>query len=225
METDLLFARHGEAHCNLRRVAGGEIGCTGLTERGRDQARQLGRRLRRMHDDQPFDAVYVSSRRRARETAELATGGLGVPVTVEPALAGPQHGVADGRPWTEIWAAFGASPGDEPDRPFAEGAESWNQYLARAMAALGEIIERHPEQRVLVVAHAETVEAAHTRFLRLPSRPGVGFAVAHCSITWWSHRAPEFGAARWQLVKHNSTRHLDQIESAHLTPAARESGP
>lgn len=218
MDTDLLLVRHGEAHCNLAGIAGGDVGCTGLTERGRDQARRLGQRLGGFHAGRPFDALYTAPRQRVRETAELVVRHLDLPVTVEPMLSGPHHGAADGRAWTEIWAEFGSSPADQPDRPFADGAESWNQYLARATSCLKRIVTQHAEQRVLVVAHAETVEAAHTLFLRLPAGPDhqVGFTVAHGSITWWSYRTPQIGAARWHLVAHNTTCHLDQPASNDL---------
>lgn len=47
IETELLLARHGEAECNVRGVAGGDLGCTGLTGRGRVQAARLAGRLYR----------------------------------------------------------------------------------------------------------------------------------------------------------------------------------
>lgn len=37
--TKLLLVRHGEAHCNVAGLAGGENTCTGLTARGRVQVR------------------------------------------------------------------------------------------------------------------------------------------------------------------------------------------
>jgi probable phosphoglycerate mutase len=208
METDLVLVRHGEAHCNLLGVAGGDRGCTGLTGRGREQAHRLGGRLAQLHARRPFDVVFVAPRRRVRETADLATAGLGVPAVVEPRLSGPAHGEADGLPWTRIWAEFGGSPADRPDQPFAPGAESWNQFVDRATSCLTEILVGHAGHRVLVVGHAETVEAAHTLLMGLP--PGrAAFVVAHASLTWWSHRQPQVGAARWHLISHNATCHLD----------------
>ena len=35
----LILTRHGEAHCNVAGIAGGDRACTGLTERGRHQVR------------------------------------------------------------------------------------------------------------------------------------------------------------------------------------------
>jgi SAM-dependent methyltransferase len=43
--TELVIARHGEAHCNVLGVVGGERGCTGLTDLGHRQATQLATRL------------------------------------------------------------------------------------------------------------------------------------------------------------------------------------
>ena len=41
--TSLLLTRHGEAHCNVAGLAGGEKTCTGLTEHGRIQGPAAGR--------------------------------------------------------------------------------------------------------------------------------------------------------------------------------------
>ncbi len=154
--------------------------------------------------------VYAAPRRRVQETAAVIIGELGLPLTVEPRLSGPHHGDADGKPWTDIWKEFGGSPADRPDQLFAPGAESWNQFLVRASSCLKEILTRHAGQRILTIAHAETVEVAHTLLLNLPagSSSQIGFTVAHASLTWWSHRRPEAGAARWNLIWHNNTGHL-----------------
>ena len=57
--TSLLLTRHGEAHCNVAGVAGGEKTCTGLTERGRMQVRLLAERL---HAEAPPDVLYAAPR-------------------------------------------------------------------------------------------------------------------------------------------------------------------
>jgi len=206
-DTDLLLARHGEAHCNIAWIAGGDRGCTGLTERGRDQAAELARSLRTLHRmDRPIDVIYAAPRLRVRETAKIVSDGLGLPVSVEPRLSGPAHGEADGRPWAEIIAEFGGHPADRPDQPFAPGSESWSQFLARAGECLNEMITRHAGQRILVVAHGETVEAAHRLLMGIPvdSRLHFGFSVAYASLTWWSHHWSSAGARRWSLVLHGA---------------------
>lgn len=102
--TTLILARHGEAHCNVAGIVGGDRACTGLTGRGRHQVELLAGRL---HAEEPCHVLYATTRRRARESAEVLSGKLGLPVHVEPGLTGPHHGDADGRAWDEIKTAFG----------------------------------------------------------------------------------------------------------------------
>jgi probable phosphoglycerate mutase len=108
-ETDLLLVRHGEAWCNLAGVAGGDRGCTGLTDQGREQAERLAVRLGALNDEWAVDALYATPRRRVRETAIPIAATLGLPVRVDAGLSGPTHGVADGMPWTEIRRTFGGA--------------------------------------------------------------------------------------------------------------------
>lgn len=205
--TSLLLTRHGEAHCNVAGVAGGEKTYTGLTERGRTQVRLLAERL---CAETPADVLYAAPRRRVRESAQILSGTLGLPVRIEPELSGPDHGEADGRLWDEIKAAFGGPPQSDPDRPFASGSETWNQYLARAGEALPGLIRRHDGQRILIAGHGETVDAAATLLLGLSpgSSTRIGFESAHASITRWNMQRNRFGQEAWILAALNDTRHL-----------------
>lgn len=205
--TSLLLTRHGEAHCNLAGVAGGEKTCTGLTERGCTQVRLLAERL---YADALLDVLYAAPRRRVQESAQILSGTLGLPVHIEPGLSGPHHGEADGRAWDEIKAAFGGPPQSDPDRPYAPGSETWNQYLARAGGALSGLIRRHDGQRILIAGHGETVDAAATLLLGLSpsSSTRVGFESEHASITRWHMQRNRFGQEIWILAALNDTRHL-----------------
>jgi 2,3-bisphosphoglycerate-dependent phosphoglycerate mutase len=214
MITEMVLARHGEAHCNLTGMAGGERTCTGLTDRGRQQMRALGAHLREEQESgPPFDVLYASPRRRVRESAEILAAALGLPAHVEPGLAGPRHGDADGRRWEDIKAAFGGPPQSDPDRRYAPGSETWNEYLARATACLAELTQRHAGRRVLITGHAETVQAAFTLMLALPagSSARAGFATDHASVTRWHMRRNRFGQEVWLLTAFNDTRHLAGI--------------
>jgi probable phosphoglycerate mutase len=205
--TSLLLTRHGEAHCNVAGVAGGQRACTGLTEHGRQQVRLLAERLR---TGEPADVLYASPRRRTLESADILSAALGLEVHVEPGLGGPDHGQADGQPWDEIKAAFGGPPQSDPDRPYAPGSETWNQYLTRAGVALSGLIERHQGQRILIAGHGETTDAAATLLLHLP--PGsctrVGFQTEHAAITRWHMQCNRLGQQLWILGTHNDTQHL-----------------
>ena len=138
--TELVLARHGEAHCNLAGLAGGEKTCTGLTDRGRCQAARLAARLSAdAAAGAGADVLYAAPRRRVQETAQILGVALDLPVCTETGLNGPDHGEADGRPWAEIAEAFGGLPQSDPDRPYARGSETWNGYLSRVGSCLQQL--------------------------------------------------------------------------------------
>lgn len=192
----------------MARIVGGDRACTGLTDQGRYQVERLADRLRA---EDPCHVLYATSRRRTQESAQILSGRLGLPVRVEPGIAGPRHGDADGCPWDEIKAGFGGPPYSDPDRPYATGSETWNQYLIRASSALADIVERHRGQRILISGHGETTDAAAMLFLGLA--PGfstrAGFGTSHAAITRWYMNRNRLGQELWILAAHNDTRHLD----------------
>jgi probable phosphoglycerate mutase len=211
MITTLSLARHGEAHCNLAGVVGGEKTCTGLTERGRQQVRQLADRLRHEQDDGArFDVLYCAPRRRVVETAKILGSAVGLTEQVHRGLDGPLHGEADGQPWKQVMAEFGGTPQSSPDRPYAPGSESWNQYLARLRDSLTGLVADHPGQHVLVACHHETIEAACAGLLGLPagSSTRVGFSSGHASLTRWALHRTRPNQELWTLTAFNDTRHL-----------------
>ncbi|GLK99187.1 histidine phosphatase family protein [Dactylosporangium matsuzakiense] len=208
--TELVLARHGESHCNVAGIAGGERGCTGLNEHGREQVRRLAARLADEHRRRPFAAFYGSPRRRVRETSEIIGAALGLTAVIVDDLRHLDHGAADGRPWSEINRDADGPAQNHPDRPIAAGAESWNRYLRRTTAALRDILDRHSGQRVLVAAHGETVEAAHLMLLGMPvtAGPAVGFLSANAGLSRWEQHVGRFSVPVWMLAAHNDCGHL-----------------
>src|SRR5207302_3277214 len=100
----LILARHGESAYSARGLCNGDIAiAVGLTELGRDEARDLGETLR----DQSIDLCVTSEFQRARETADIALAGRAVPRLVIPALNDPLVGCYEGASIDEYreWAA------------------------------------------------------------------------------------------------------------------------
>lgn len=205
---ELLLTRHGQARCNVAGLVGGPRTCTGLTDAGRNQVGALAARLHEEHAAQPISAVYAGPRLRLFQSGQIIAGTLGIPLTTEAGLDGPRHGYADGRPWTEIKAAFGGAPDTRPDQPWAAGSDTWNGYLGRAASFLRILLARHHGERIVLAAHGETIIAAHVLLLRLPHAPGAGFITDHGSLTRWQRHRNRFGDERWMLASHNDARHL-----------------
>ena len=157
--TTILLARHGETEWNRDGRFQGHADPS-LTELGRTQAGALAELL----GDEAFDAVYASDLRRAYETAEIVGSRLGLPVEQEAGLREIDVGSWQGLTRIEI-------DGAEWD------GESYEQHRRRVLEALRQIADRHPEGRVLVVAHGGTVRRAQEAVL------GEGLPVIeHCDV-------------------------------------------
>jgi broad specificity phosphatase PhoE len=71
--TELYLIRHGESVPNVTPIIGGMRGDAGLTDRGREQAQLLEKRLR--EEELHADQLYASTLPRALETAEYVARG------------------------------------------------------------------------------------------------------------------------------------------------------
>ena len=148
----LYFVRHGESTANAARVIAG-WGEFELTERGREEARRAAERLR----GRPIRSVVSSPMRRAYDTALVAAEALGLgEVHVVDGLQERNWGVMEGRPMAER---------PEELAPAPEGAESYEQFRDRFMAALKGITLPVP---VLVAGHAGNMRVLRRELCRDP---------------------------------------------------------
>ena len=97
-----------------------------LSEQGRIQARQLGRR--RIGDH--ITAVFSSDLARAAQTASVAFGQSAIPVLHDWRLRECDYGQRNGMPAAELHA----SRREYLDRPYP-GGESWRQAITRIGAS------------------------------------------------------------------------------------------
>ncbi|HKF13812.1 MAG TPA: histidine phosphatase family protein [Gaiellaceae bacterium] len=161
MTTTILLARHGESDWNRTKRWQGWADRP-LTDRGRDQARELAARLA----DTELDAVYASDLQRARETAEIAAGTKNLTVHTTPDLREVDVGSWSGLTRPEAEERF-------PDQyaRWLEGGEGWEdgetyeQLGERVVKALNDIAVKHDSGRVLLVAHGGTIRAIHAAAL------------------------------------------------------------
>jgi broad specificity phosphatase PhoE len=152
--TTILLARHGETDWNRDGRWQGHSD-TPLNDAGREQAQRLASEL------SDVDAVYSSDLARARETAEIIAERLGAEVRLDPRLRERGFGAWEGRTSAEIEAAFG----DEHarwlagDSPGAADAERFDEFGARVQQFVAEVLDRHADETVLVVAHGGSLRA------------------------------------------------------------------
>lgn len=154
----ILLARHGETDDNREPIRFQGFHDVPLNETGRAQARELAERVAR----EDVKALYSSDLDRARETAEIVGGRIGVTPQLEPRLRESNRGRWEGRYFHDVQR-------DEPEAFAAwmrggagfrfPGGESLGEHLARVVAALEEIAadERRP---ALAVCHGGTIRVA-----------------------------------------------------------------
>lgn len=233
--TDLYLIRHGESVPNVRPIVGGMRGDSGLSDRGRQQARALEERLRR--EPLPLDLLIVSTLPRALETAQYVSRALGLPIQTSDEVQELRPGEADGLSHNEWMAKYspmthhngeavepfaGRLPDYDPFRPFAPGGESWASFLYRAGKALNDIVRQHAGQAVGVVCHGGVIEVSfYLAFGLGPTGTKVTFAPRNTGITHWRFGPdPQTGQDTWRLMAFNDARHLDEAGIGDLDRVA-----
>jgi alpha-ribazole phosphatase len=148
-----LFVRHGESVFSARALVNGDPGVAcGLTELGRQQARQLGERLL----SEPIGLCVVTDFPRTHETADLVLGERDVPRLVVPELNDPFYGGFEGRALAD-YRAWAAAHGPEDAPP--GGGETRLAIASRYVRGFRLLLGR-PESTLLVVCHSPPIAFA-----------------------------------------------------------------
>jgi broad specificity phosphatase PhoE len=151
--SNLWLVRHGQTDWNLTgRWQGQSLDAPALNEFG--QAQTLAIRDQLMHMD--FSAIYSSDLFRSYQTAELLAEPLSLPVTLEPRLREMDLGEWEGMLSDEIRTRYPQELGERARNPLTTPApqgESPLQVVKRVIAAVDEIVMRHCDGSVLIVAH------------------------------------------------------------------------
>jgi broad specificity phosphatase PhoE len=181
------LARHGETAWSL---SGQHTGRTDLplTERGEQQARVLGERLRGAH----FAKMLTSPSQRARRTADLA-GFAGLAET-DPDLAEWDYGQYEGRRTADILAE---RPGWFLFRDGCPGGETPEQVAARADRVVQRV--RAVQGNVAIFSSAHILRVLAVRWLGLEAAAGRYFLLgtSSLSILGYEHNLAEPAIRLW----------------------------
>ena len=169
----LYFTRHGETVWNVENKICGVTDIP-LTDRGRAQARALGRRL--AAEPTGITRILCSPLVRASETARLIAAETGLPLTIEPRLREQAFGRYEGTP--RNGAAFALAKLHFIDR--FDGGESMLQLAARIYALLDEL--RGQDGPVLLVAHNGIARVVQSYFHDMTNEQFALFGIANCEL-------------------------------------------
>jgi broad specificity phosphatase PhoE len=150
-DAKLHLVRHGETASNAAGLWQGRHGDDPLNDRGREQSLAAAEALA----DSAASALYASDLRRAVETAGFIGARLGLPVQSHAGLREYGFGDMEGATtaealarWKTLLRRWRTDPSAKPP-----GGESAVEFTLRVGAALQEIVDRHQDENVIVVAH------------------------------------------------------------------------
>ena len=146
MAIGLVFETHSTTVDNEQGRASGWLPGQ-LSEQGRMQARELGRR----RSGDGITAVFSSDLARAAETASVAFAGSAIPVLYDWRLRECDYGQRNGMPAAELHA----DRREHLDQAYP-GGECWRQAVTRFGRFLGDLPLRWNGQRILVIGHVAT---------------------------------------------------------------------
>ena len=180
----LYVARHGQSESNLQGRWGGRYD-TSLTEKGREQARELAGNLPAVD----FAVIVASSLTRTRQTAEIIQETLPLPVILSDAFMERNMGVYEGLTdqeiidtYPDLWNRGSTRALD--DAP--TNGETYRAFYTRIAAALEDLKEKYPEQNVLLVTHGFVARVINWYCKQLSFEDMLGFTMKNCDTVTYT---------------------------------------
>ena len=149
----IYLVRHGENPANLTREFSHRKIDYSLTSKGVAQAQEVAAYFQTL----PIDKLFSSPLKRARETAEIISGAINLPVTVVEGLREIDVGTLEGQePTDELWEfhdnIFRAWFEGRRETAFPEG-EDHHTLTERMHSSLLHAIGDDPDSKIVVVGH------------------------------------------------------------------------
>ena len=170
----IYFARHGETVWNVENKICGMTDSP-LTEKGRQQARELGQKVKEsgIH----IDEILYSPLSRAADTAKAVAAATGLPARCEPRLREQCFGKYEGTP--RDGAEFRISKTHFADR--YDGGESMMQLAQRIYNLLDEL--RQDENKTyLLVAHNGIARVVESYFRDMTNEEYSAAGIKNCEL-------------------------------------------
>lgn len=194
----IYLTRHGESTGCTKGVIKGQQDPP-LTEAGRAQAMALGERF----TDDSLAAIYSSPLQRSRDTAAIIGDRLGLDPIAMPAFRERSFGTVEGQSVSSVREQI-ADDGTDWSRWRPPQGETRQEAIERAQPALEKVLERHPGEAALIVAHGGINRGLLSTVLTESPLHGHRLSQDHaCVNEIWN----EDGA--WSLRLMNDTCHLD----------------
>jgi broad specificity phosphatase PhoE len=208
---ELIIIRHGQSYTNLGNWKQLNTMDASLTELGRKQASALRDWLQEQNPK--ADALYASTMRRTRETAEYVSKGLGLDPVFDDRIREIGNSYHDGTPVEEKALPRSYVNKRIDEAPFSptttdiKNAESWMHFRIRIGQFIHDIYDKHPDQTIYVVAHGGVIEAIFDLVFNVGAYKRSSASTKNTGWTRFKYH-PKENYADWILYDHNRVDHL-----------------
>jgi len=149
----LILVRHGETLANRQNINQGQKD-TGLTRKGREQAKKIGKRL--ADENIMVDIIYCSDLGRTKETAKEIMHYVQAPIRYVKALRERRMGIFEGTP-LGAYTEHIKKHGRDLFHYKSKGGESIQEAFERVKKFYDECIDKHHGKTVLWITHGGAI--------------------------------------------------------------------
>ena len=187
----IIFLRHGQAKNNTERILAGRTEGVPLTDTGIKQAEHTAQLLADMN----ISAIYSSPIERAKHTAEIAGKHNSLDVTIDDRLNELDMGKFTGMPYDEIFKSHGNvfMKFYNGELEIAHnGVETFPDVKKRILGIVDHIIEKHPDENVLLVTHMDPIKAMLSTVIDLSPTNLFELIIANASLNIFREKDRKF---------------------------------
>ena len=187
----IIFLRHGQAKNNTDRILAGRTEGVPLTDVGEQQAQHTAELLEHMN----ISAIYSSPIQRAKHTAEIVGKHNSLDVTIDDRLIELDMGKFTGMAYDEIFNDHGNvfMKFYQGDLEIAHnGVETFGQVKKRVLGIVDHVIEKHPDQNVVLVTHMDPIKAMLSTVVDLSPTNLFELIIANASLNLFRENNHKF---------------------------------
>ena len=187
----IIFLRHGQAKNNTERILAGRTEGIPLTEIGIKQAEHTAELLEHMN----ISTIYSSPIQRAKHTAEIVAEHNSLNVTIDERLIELDMGKFTGIPYDEIFTSHGNvfMKFYNGELEIAHnGVETFAEVKKRVLGIVDHVIEKHPDENVVLVTHMDPIKAMLSTIVDLSPTNLFELIIANASLNIFREKDRKF---------------------------------
>jgi len=187
----IIFLRHGQAKNNTERILAGRTEGVPLTDIGIKQAEHTAQLLEHMNISQ----IYSSPIQRAKHTAEIVGKQNSLDVTIDDRLIELDMGKFTGMPYDAIFNDHGNvfMKFYNGELEIAHnGVETFSEVKKRVLGIVDHVIDKHPDENVLLVTHMDPIKAMLSTIVDLSPTNLFELIIANASLNIFRENERKF---------------------------------